>query len=78
VSKVYKLMKVISERIRIFPKERMAYIPKTLISRGFVGDVQYLTAPSALVFALPGATFDELEESLKHVLNEISLMRGGK
>ena len=63
------------ERIRIFEKQRMAYIPKTLIQRGFVGDVSYLTSPFALVLVSPGSSFEELEESLKHVLNEIRLMR---
>ena len=63
------------ERIRIYEKQRVAYIPKSLIKRGFVGDVSYLISPCALVLVSPGSSFKELEESVRHVLNEIRLMR---
>ena len=68
----------IKEKIRIYEAQRVAYIPKVLIERGFVGDVPYLTAPSALVFALPGSTLEQVEDSLKHIREELEMRRAVK
>lgn len=53
-----------------------AYIPKELTDEGFIGDVEILANAKTFTVFHPGASLEEIEESMKIVMQDIRLRMG--
>jgi hypothetical protein len=62
--------------IPVSERTRVAYFPRELVKSGFKGKIPYLKSAMAVVLLHPDATFDEVEESLQVILQEIRVRKG--
>jgi len=62
-------------KITINPKARIAHIPKELIDQGFKGDVDGYANAVTLTLVNPKTPLEQVEQSLRIVLDDISLRR---
>lgn len=60
-------------KIAINPQTQLVWFPKQIIESGFTGDVEYLTNAATLVLLHPKASLEEIEASLKLLLEDIAL-----
>lgn len=58
-------------------KHGVTYIPDELRNDGFKGHVEYLANAKTVTLMKPGATLEEVEKSLKIILQDIELRKGG-
>ena len=65
-------------QIRINPKTGIAYIPDNIRQEGFEGEVELLANAKTVTLFLPGASLEEIEQSLQIVLQDIQLRMGRK
>lgn len=56
-------------------KPHPLYIPLDLVDQGFIGDVDMYANAATTTIAKPGASLEEIEKSLKIVLEDIRLRR---
>lgn len=57
-------------------KKGVTYIPDELRNDGFKGAVDYLATAKTVTLMKPGATLEEVEESLRITLLDIKLRKG--
>lgn len=63
-------------QIKINPKTGITYIPDNIRQEGFEGEVELLANAKTVTLFLPGASLEEIEESLKIILQDIRLRIG--
>ena len=54
----------------------VTYIPDELRNDGFTGSIDYLANAKTVTLMRPGASLDEIEESLRIILRDIKLRKG--
>jgi len=59
-------------------KNPRSYIPKELIDEGFTGEVEILANAYTATLLKPGVPLDDIEKSLKIVLQDIHLRKSGQ
>ena len=57
-------------------KKGVTYIPDELRNDGFEGSIDYIANAKTVTLMRPGATLDEVEESLRIVLRDVKLRKG--
>ena len=57
-------------------KQGVTYIPEGLRKDGFKGHVDYLANAKTVTLMRPGATLEEIEKSLRIILQDIKLRKG--
>ena len=57
-------------------KKGVTYIPDELRNDGFKGSIDYIANAKTVTLMRPGATLDEVEESLRIVLRDVKLRKG--
>ena len=60
-------------KIKINPKTRVAYLPKSVIEEGFKGEVDVYGAGSVIVIPHPNADAATINESISLVARDIEL-----
>lgn len=60
-------------KIKINPKTRVAYLPKSVIEEGFEGEVDVYGAGSVIVIPHPNADAATINESISLVARDIEL-----
>jgi len=64
------------KRVRIgVNRPHPLYVPLDLVDQGFVGDVDMYANAATITIAKPGVSLDEIERSLKIVLEDIQLRK---
>lgn len=63
-------------KIKINPDTGIAYIPDNIRNEGFKGEVELLANAKTVTLFLPGASLEEIEESLNIILQDIRLRIG--
>jgi len=57
-------------------KGGVTYLPDSLRNDGFKGSIDYIANAKTVTLMRPGATLDEVEKSLRIVLQDIKLRKG--
>jgi hypothetical protein len=60
-------------KVKINPKTRVAYVPKSIIEEGFEGEVDVYGAGSVIVIPHPNADLAAINESISLVARDIEL-----
>ncbi|GAI43603.1 unnamed protein product [marine sediment metagenome] len=63
-------------QIKINPKTGIAYFPDNIRQEGFEGTVELLANAKTVTLFLPGASLEEIEQSLQIILDDIRLRMG--
>jgi hypothetical protein len=61
--------------IPVSEKTRIGYFPRELVNAGFKGKIPYLKSKMAVLLLNPNATFNEVEQSVRVILEEIRLRK---